>query len=316
MCSGRDGSAELMREPDGHWIVASRSQSMNNFIYHVASGQAFFSGVALFSLAVGWANWRSGRWAGFWQTILACAGLILIVASATPLPFGYYLAAGGLTVAWFGWGRSRADSLRRRRLVLRALVFGIWWAGVAWELPWHVAPGMPKGPFTTLAVLGDSVTAGMGGEAETWPGMLARRQGIRVQDASQMGATVKSALEQAGQITGTPTLVLAEIGGNDLLGSSTPEAYERGLDALLSRLKSDGQQVVMLELPLPPFANRYGRFQRGLARKYGVRLVPKRVLLGVLTTEGATVDSIHLSPTGHALMAETIWHVVRPAFTL
>ena len=45
-----------------------------------------------------------------------------------------------------------------------------------------------------------------------------------------------------------------------------------------------------------------------------MRLVPKKVLLGVLTTEGATVDSIHLSPKGHALMAETIWRVVRPAY--
>ena len=218
---------------------------MNNLVYHIASGQAFFSGVALLSLAVGLAVWKSGRWSRFWQTILACVGLILIGASATPLPSGYYLVAGGLTVAWFGWGRSRASSSKRRRLVLRALVLGMWWAGVAWELPWHITPGMPEGHFETLAILGDSVTAGMGGEAETWPRMLARRHGVRVRDESQMGATVKSALEQAGRISDTPLLVLAEIGGNDLLGSTSPEAFERGLDTLLARLRSDGHRVVM-----------------------------------------------------------------------
>ena len=288
---------------------------MNHLIYHVASGQAFFSGVALFSLAVGLASRRSGRWASFWQTIVACVGLILIAASATPLPTGYYLVAAGFTVVWFGWGRSRAEASGRRSSILRALALGVWWVGVAWELPSHLTPGMPKGRFETLAILGDSVTAGMGGEVETWPGMLARRHGIHVRDESRMGATVKSALKQAGEISDIPTLVLAEIGGNDLLGSTTPEGYERGLDAFLARLRADGHRVVLLELPLPPFANRYGRIQRGLARKHGVRLVPKRVLLGVLTTEGATVDSIHLSPSGHAQMAETIWRVVRPAYT-
>ena len=88
----------------------------------------------------------------------------------------------------------------------------------------------------------------------------------------------------------------------------------RDLEALLSRLKSNGRTVIVLELPLPPTFNRYGEIQRRLARRHGVRLVPKRVLLGILTTGGATLDSVHLSETGQALMAETIWGILRPAF--
>jgi acyl-CoA thioesterase-1 len=70
----------------------------------------------------------------------------------------------------------------------------------------------------------------------------------------------------------------------------------------------------MLELPLPPFYNEFGRAQRRVARRHGVLLVPRRVMLGVLLHGGSTVDSIHLSPSGHARMAEAIWGIIRGAY--
>ena len=140
-------------------------------------------------------------------------------------------------------------------------------------------------------------------------------RGVRVQDLSLAGADVASALkEQAGRVDGPGSLVIAEIGGNDVLGQTTPEAFERGLDALLKVLRRGGRTVVMLELPSPPFYNRFGSAQRRQAGRHGVLLVPRRVLLGVLTAKDATLDTIHLSPTGHARMAEAIWRAVRGAF--
>ena len=50
-----------------------------------------------------------------------------------------------------------------------------------------------------------------------------------------------------------------------------------------------------------------------VAVSHGVLLVPKRVLIGVLTSEGATLDTVHLSPRGHALMAETVWDIIGQA---
>ena len=70
----------------------------------------------------------------------------------------------------------------------------------------------------------------------------------------------------------------------------------------------------MLELPLPPFYNSFGLIQRKLARKYGVKLVPKRVFLSVLAGGGATLDSIHLSQAGHQQMANVVWEIVGPAY--
>ena len=70
----------------------------------------------------------------------------------------------------------------------------------------------------------------------------------------------------------------------------------------------------MLELPLPPFANRFGMIQRH-AVEYQVILVPKRFFIEILTTTDATVDGVHLSRTGHFLMADAVWELIRSAYS-
>jgi acyl-CoA thioesterase-1 len=287
---------------------------VNALVYHVASGQAFFSGVALIQLAGLSAFHPGGRWPALCRTVSASAGLILIAVSATPLPAWFYLSAGPVTLAWIGVEGSTKTMFRRPRVWLRAAVLGIWWLGMAQELPFHLLPTVPPMGNPQVFVVGDSVSAGLGGEAETWPKLLSRRHHVVVHDLSLPGADVATALRQAGHVSGPTSLVIAEIGGNDILGETTPDAFERGLDVLLARLRDGGRTVVLLELPLPPFSNRYGAAQRRLAKHHGVLLIPKRLLLGVLTSEGATLDTVHLSHRGHALMAETIWGVIHRAF--
>ena len=70
----------------------------------------------------------------------------------------------------------------------------------------------------------------------------------------------------------------------------------------------------MFELPLPPFCNDYGRVQRLLAAKYGVLLIPKRLLMAVLREEDSTVDSIHLTRRGHQRMANIVWSLIEPGY--
>ena len=128
-----------------------------------------------------------------------------------------------------------------------------------------------------------------------------------------MGATVGSALRHLEKEPLGDGLVLLEIGGNDLLGTTTVTDFEDLLDRLLVEVCRPGRVVVMLELPLPPFCNDYGRAQRRLAAAHGVTLIPKRWLVDVLTANGATVDGIHLSQEGHELMAEKVWRLLKPA---
>ena len=150
-----------------------------------------------------------------------------------------------------------------------------------------------------LTVIGDSVTAGLGdSETETWPRILAREHEIAVQDLSHVGDTVVAARKRVAASQIDSQLVLLEIGGNDVLGSTTPAEFATSLDRLLTELASPGRQLVMLELPLPPFYHAFGRIQRRLAKKHDVKLVPKRVFLSILAGGDATLDSIHLSQAG------------------
>jgi len=261
------------------------------------------------------ASRTGGRRAALARTCPACAGLLLIAVSATPLSGWFYLVAGTVSLAWLGAEGLPVGVSRRAKSRLRLALLAAWWTGVGLELPYHRTPPVPRLGDPPVYVVGDSVSAGMGGERQTWPRLLARWHGVRVHDLSLAGADLATALkDQAGRVDGAGSLVIAEIGGNDVLGGTTPEAFERGLDALLASLRGGGRTVVMLELPLPPFYNRYGAAQRRLAARHGARLVPKRVLLGVLTARGATLDTIHLNRSGHGLMAEAMWRVIRGAF--
>jgi acyl-CoA thioesterase-1 len=201
--------------------------------------------------------------------------------------------------------------LRAARLLTAAS-----WIGAALaEIPWHIMPGLPPMDRPVLAVVADSVTAGIGeNEAVTWPQRIAQEHGVPVHDYSQMGATVKSARQQAARLRPGDNLVLLEIGGNDLLGSSTAEQFETGLNRLLLDICRPERTVVMFELPLPPAFNRYGGIQRRLARRHGVILIPKRLLMRVLCRGDTTLDSIHLSQAGHDELSEAVWSVVRGAY--
>jgi hypothetical protein len=46
----------------------------------------------------------------------------------------------------------------------------------------------------------------------------------------------------------------------------------------------------------------------------GITLIPKRVFLSVIAGDDSTLDSIHLSQSGHQTMADTVWRSVVSAF--
>lgn len=284
-------------------------------LYHVASGQAFFSGVVLVLLGLLADLGGGGDWRALARNVLAFIGLLLIAVSATPLAVWVELPAWGVSLAWLGTWASSRGAVRRWVSRLRLAVLVAWCVGLALEIPYHLTAKVPPMGDPTVHVVGDSLSAGLGDEQQTWPDLLARRHDLRVHNLARAGATVATALrDQAGDVTGRSGLVILEIGGNDVLSGTPPAIFESGLNALLRGLSAAGHTVVMLELPLPPFHQAYGRAQRRAARRYGAVLVPKRVLLGVLLARGSTLDTIHLGPAGHERMAERVWWTIRGAF--
>jgi lysophospholipase L1-like esterase len=101
-------------------------------------------------------------------------------------------------------------------------------------------------------------------------------------------------------------VVLVELGGNDLLGGATVEAFAANLRRLFRQTTGEGRSLVMFELPLLPLQNRYGKVQRQVSAEFGVRLIPRRILAGAVALPGHTTDGLHLSATGHRWLAEKL----------
>ena len=283
---------------------------MNPLVYHIVSGQALFSGVLLILVAAATSLQTGPVWQRV-RVLTLTTGLIAVTVSSTALAWGWYVAATVSTCIWIasrwrvGWRKWAAMVLAGAWLVL---------AGI--EAPYHITPQLQPASARSLTVIGDSVTAGIGGDEQSrrWPQLLASQHGLQVQDISHMGETAASALKRLQGHRIESDVVLLEIGGNDLLGSTTPAQFEHDLDQLLTHVAAPGRQLMMFELPLPPFSHAWGRIQRQLAARYQVALVPRRVFLSVLAGGGATLDSIHLSQSGHEQMADTVWKLTHAAW--
>ncbi len=245
--------------------------------------------------------------------ILFLTGLIGVVFSSTPMPLWLATPLTCITLAWCGtlwYGATRC--LRTHRAVVVLMVVS-WSLAAALEVPWRQLPVTATAPVNAMTVIGDSVSAGMEeGEAETWPSLLTGQHNVAIQDLSHVGETAGSALKRAKKAGIQYNDVIVEIGGNDILGSTSASQFEIDLEALLSELRQENRQVIMFELPLPPFYHRYGMTQRRLAKKYEVILIPKRYFLSILAEGDATLDSIHLSQSGHQRMSDLVWRLSRP----
>ncbi|WP_437205299.1 SGNH/GDSL hydrolase family protein [Planctomicrobium sp. SH664] len=312
-------------------------------LQHILSGDAFFTGGLLIGLALLWRlqRWPGSRTAAF---VLSSTGLLLELLTVPAIPWAFFVIQTAALLIWLLQSRKpgpvpspsspspeSADSppatpapishapnasLRRPGPYWSLLLLLITLTGLVWQLWNRQLPYVSTAAASTLTVIADSITAGVGeNEAVIWPQLLEKAHPIRIVDLSAMGATAGSALRRVQSEALSPGVILIEIGGNDLLGSTTDEQFERDLDGLLALCCRDDAQVLMFELPLPPFRHRFGQIQRKLARMHGVELIPRRVLAGVLISPRTTLDSIHLNQQGHQQLADSVWKIVGPAFS-
>jgi acyl-CoA thioesterase-1 len=275
-------------------------------MFHFGSGDALFLGCFLLFVAARAEAWN---WPRRWVTWCGWLGFVWIALSAWPAMViqAALLSAGLIWLARDWWPKSRwsPNWVVCRRIVVAALLIAMI---SEWRYQRPLRLNLPNTPH--IAVLGDSVTAGLERNDRTWPQQAAQRFGWTVFDASQQGATVKSALRQLDALDGRGEVLIVEIGGNDVLEGVPVHKFTHELDSLLQSAHTRYRTVLMCELPLPPLANRYGAEQRRLAARHSVRLIPKRELIGVLTSGGGTVDGVHLSNAGQTKLAEVMQRVI------
>jgi acyl-CoA thioesterase-1 len=284
---------------------------LNWLVFHIVSGQAFFTGIAMVIGAAFVSMCRSTACSKRLTALFGAIGVLAIVTSSTAIPYGYYGAAGAVMLVWM-----LAIGRRSGCRWAASGVIAVWIGAACAEAPYHFVPPLRPVSQRSITVIGDSISAGMGAgdKAETWPRILARTRQVEVDDISHPGETAASALKRVQQHRIRSPVVVLEIGGNDLLGATSAARFADDLDALLTHLSAPDRQIVMFELPLPPFYHEYGRVQRTAASKHKVVLVPKRVLLSILAGEGATLDTIHLTQAGHQAMADRVWQLVQDAY--
>jgi acyl-CoA thioesterase-1 len=164
---------------------------------------------------------------------------------------------------------------------------------------------------STVLVVGDSITAGLGVDAAAaWPAQLAQRTGWRVVAAGVSGDRTEGGRERLPALLElhAPGLVIIELGGNDMLRGLRDAAIVANLDAMIDAARARGAKVVLMAAPRP---NALGAltgltpaaFYRDLAQARKVGLIEK-ALPAVLSDAKLKLDLLHPTAQGHRALAE------------
>jgi acyl-CoA thioesterase-1 len=280
---------------------------MPDILCHVYSGQLFFSALVVAALAVssdlaGGAD-RSLLLQSIGRIVTLC-GVALAALSGTPVPLWLAIPGSAGLAFWLFLPRQRAG----RRAWAAAVLILVMILSMGWEARFHRASRSLDRP-TRIIVLGDSLSSGGFGETQVWADIVSSDLQADLVNLARASDTLAGAVE--GQLPDMPVadrgdLVFVELGGNDMLDGIGAGAYARNLEALVGRLDDDGRAAVMFELPLLPGRWAYGAAQRRIARRYGIALVPKRVLACALLEPGNTSDGLHLTGQGHQALAAAV----------
>jgi len=110
-----------------------------------------------------------------------------------------------------------------------------------------------------------------------------------------------------------------ELGGNDGLRGLPPETTRANLQTIIDRVRTKypAAKIVLAGIAAPPnmgadFTRAFAAIFPELAEKNGVTLIPF-LLEGVGgRPEFNQPDGIHPNVQGHAIVAETVWKVLKP----
>jgi acyl-CoA thioesterase-1 len=283
---------------------------MNPIVLQLANGNSFFVGLVMIVAALFLRLRFDGRILGLLLRMAYIAGIVFVIFSATPIPIWAYCLWLGLCVAAALSVFNGKFSLQRKMLALSSVLFcSLVMCSI--EIPYHLSPTIKVSPNQTIFVVGDSISAGISATERAWPDVLGDISHFKVINLAKPAASVETAMDQITGIVGSNSLVLVEIGGNDLLGYSDSKTFYIQLDQLLAKLTAGNNQVVVFELPLLPFCNAFGKAQRNLARKYNVILIPKHYMTDVFGLKDGTLDGLHLSQKGNDAMANAIYTLLK-----
>lgn len=180
----------------------------------------------------------------------------------------------------------------------------------------------------TIVFFGDSLTAGYGlndPSSEAYPALIqekldATKPGWRAVNAGLSGETTSGGLRRVDWILRQPfDIFVLALGGNDGLRGIDPAVSRDNLQKIIDRVraKNPAAKLVLAGMQMPvsmgaDFAREFERMYPEVAAKNDAVLVPF-LLEGVGgQLELNQPDRIHPTAKGHAVIAETVWKILRP----
>lgn len=141
---------------------------MNPVLLNLADGTAFFGGMALVLLAEALLIRLPKRLTRSALTLIALIGIILVILSATPIPAWGYICWSIPALLGLILLNRAATSGRLRHIVCAVLLVSTVGLCIV-EVPYHLSPQITVPDGTTVYVLGDSISAGVGTARRTAP---------------------------------------------------------------------------------------------------------------------------------------------------
>lgn len=177
-----------------------------------------------------------------------------------------------------------------------------------------------------ILIFGDSITAGYGLEAEqAFPALIqdkidALDWNYKIVNGGLSGDTSAGGVRRISWMLREPVDILVlELGGNDGLRGTPPEATKQNLQNIIDEVKSQNEEVVIIlaGMQIPPnlgqeYTTKFKNVFPDLAAENNAMLIPFLLedVGGVPSLNQP--DGIHPTAEGHKIVAENVWKILKP----
>jgi acyl-CoA thioesterase-1 len=173
-------------------------------------------------------------------------------------------------------------------------------------------------------VLGDSLTAGLGLlEQQAYPALLQKTLDadgyeFDVVNAGVSGDTTAGGLRRLDwALEGDVRVLIVALGANDGLRGLTVAQMKKNLSEIIERAREQEVVVILAGMEAPPnygpeYTTAFRQAYQDVAREQRVLFIPFLLANVAGQSNLNQGDGIHPNTEGAAIMAETVWRVLRP----
>lgn len=175
-----------------------------------------------------------------------------------------------------------------------------------------------------VVVLGDSLTAGLGLlEQQAYPALLQKTLDadgyeFDVVNAGVSGDTTAGGLRRLDwALEGDVRVLIVALGANDGLRGLTVAQMKKNLSEIIERAREQEVVVILAGMEAPPnygpeYTTAFRQAYQDVAREQRVLFIPFLLANVAGQSNLNQGDGIHPNTEGAAIMAETVWRVLRP----